>query len=138
MVKKILFAVSLLIALTSEGQNGLGSGLPITLKVNTPGNLPFGSVEFTGFTQSIQDEPPLVYLEIKTPAGSIEQLSSRADKATGIYLIKYFCKALGQYEATTSAVIDLFLAVTAKCLPGRYRFYWQQFELSLPSSYHLR
>ena len=114
----------------------MSSRLPITLKVNTPVNLPFGSVEFTGFTRSKQDEPPLAYLEIKISASIIKLLIGKADKASGIYLIKYFCKAPDQYEATAFAVIDQFLTLSTKCLPARYRFYWQQFVLLVPPSYH--
>ncbi len=82
---------------------GFGNGLPITLKLNTPVNVAFGNVEFAGTVQSLNDEPATVFIEIKTPNQSIDQVSGRADKATGCYIIKYYCKTIGTYTATAYA-----------------------------------
>ena len=106
-VTKLKYSVLVLFALIIKAncysQSGFGNGLPITLKLNTPINLPFGNVEFTGNVQGLEDTPPLVIVEIKKPGGSTDQISGRADKSTGNYLIKYNCTTIGNYEATAYA-----------------------------------
>jgi hypothetical protein len=102
---KIFIAVLMVFFISTNGlaQGGFGNGLPITVKLNTPVNVPFGNVEFVGNVQGLEDAPPLVFIEIKKPDGAIDQISGRADKSTGNFLIKYFCTTIGNYEATAYA-----------------------------------
>ncbi len=82
---------------------GKTDGLPITVQVNTSVNLSNGSVELSGVSNSLDKEPGQVYIEIVTPGGNTDKLSTRADNETKKYMVKYTPKALGKYEVTAYA-----------------------------------
>lgn len=82
---------------------GKTDGLPISVQVNTSVNLSNGSVELSGVSNSLDKEPGQVYIEIITPGGTSDKLSTRADNETKKYLVKYTPKELGKYEVTAYA-----------------------------------
>jgi hypothetical protein len=101
---KLLFLcfASLLFFYKSVAQ-GKTEGLPITVMVNTSVNLNNGAVEISGTSASMDNDPGQVIIEIVTPAGNTDKLSTRADKQTSKYLVKYTPKALGKYTVTAFA-----------------------------------
>lgn len=82
---------------------GKKDGLPITVKINTGVNISNGAVEIAGTSASMNNDPGMVYIEIKTPDGSIDKLSARADKQTYKYLVKYTPIPMGNYAVTAYA-----------------------------------
>jgi hypothetical protein len=78
-------------------------GLPISIKVTTSVNVQESSVELSGVSNSLDGEPGEVHIEINTPVGTTDHLTSRADNQTGNYFVKYTPKALGTYNITAYA-----------------------------------
>jgi hypothetical protein len=96
--KLSVFMLGIFITHSISAQD-ISQGVPITFKVEGSKNLLEGSVTLTGTTISLNEEPGLLNIEVTKPDNSIDKLQARADKVTGIFSIKYFPKAVGQYQA---------------------------------------
>jgi hypothetical protein len=96
--KLSVFLLGIFITHSISAQD-ISQGVPITFKVEGSKNLLEGSVTLTGTTISLNEEPGLLNIEVTKPDNSIDKLQARADKVTGIFSIKYFPKAVGQYQA---------------------------------------
>lgn len=78
-------------------------GLPITIKVDTSVNLPNGSVQFSGTSNSLDNAAGQVFVEIATPGGVVDKVTASADKQTGSFRTTYSPKGLGKYDVTAFA-----------------------------------
>jgi hypothetical protein len=78
-------------------------GLPITVKVITRVSFMDGSVELAGVSNSLNDEPGQVHIEIIKPNGGTDNLTTRADKNTGEYSVKYTPSEMGKYKVIAYA-----------------------------------
>ncbi len=103
MHKSIAIISCFLLFMQASFSQGKTEGLPITVKVTTSVNVQDGSIELSGVSNSLDGEPGEVYIEIITPAGTTDHLTSRADKQTGNYFVRYTTKALGTYNITAYA-----------------------------------
>lgn len=101
--KFIFFFAFLFITMQTGFSQEKKDGLPISVKVTTSVNVQESSIELSGVSNSLDGEPGAVYIEIKTPAGTTDYLSGRADIETGKYSMKYTPKALGTYNITAFA-----------------------------------
>ena len=77
--------------------------MPITIKVDTSVNLPNGSVQFSGTSNSLDNAAGQVFVEIATPAGLTDKMTASADKQTGSYRATYSPKGVGKYDVTAFA-----------------------------------
>jgi hypothetical protein len=82
---------------------GRTEGLPISVKIKTPVAFNDGNVEIIGETSTLNSEPGQVFIEVITPNGKTDNLSTRADKQTGEYFIKYMPKETGKYKVIAYA-----------------------------------
>lgn len=105
MKTKIILAlgICLFVICSASYSQGKTDGLPITVKLNTSISFKDGSVELSGVSNSIDDEPGQVHIEIIKPGGGTDNLTARADKETGEYFIKYTPVAMGEYKVTAYA-----------------------------------
>lgn len=97
-----LFAIVVLFSKNSFCQ-GKTEGLPISVKIKTAVAFSDGSVEIIGESNSLNGEPGQVLIEVITPNGKTDNLSTRADKQTGEYFVKYMPKEMGQYKVVAYA-----------------------------------
>lgn len=104
---KKIFAPYLFIWLTLLSQTIFAqdktAGLPITVKVITTTSYIDGSVELAGVSNSLNDEPGQVLIEIIKPKGGTESFTTRADKKTGEYSVKYTPGEMGKYKVIAYA-----------------------------------
>ncbi len=82
---------------------GKTEGLPISVKIKTPVAFNDGSVEIIGESNTLNSEPGQVFIEVITPNGKTDNLSTRADKQTGEYFVKYMPKEMGKYKVIAYA-----------------------------------
>jgi len=82
---------------------GKTEGLPITVKVITTASYIDGAVELAGVSNSLNDEPGQVIIEIIKPKGGTDNLTTRADKKTGDYSVKYTPGEMGRYKVIAYA-----------------------------------
>lgn len=78
-------------------------GLPITIKVITTVSYVDGAVELAGISNGLNDEPGQVTIEVIKPKGGTDNLTTRADKKTGEYNVKYNPTELGKYKVIAYA-----------------------------------
>lgn len=104
MKSKIIFVLLFCFCLTTLSfAQGKTEGLPISVKIKTPVAFSDGSVEIIGESNSLNSEPGQVLIEVITPNGKTDNLSTRADKQTGEYYVKYMPKEMGQYKVIAYA-----------------------------------
>ncbi|MBP6478876.1 MAG: hypothetical protein KA290_14270, partial [Chitinophagaceae bacterium] len=101
-MKYKLSIVFLLFASTLWSQDKK-EGLPISVKVITTKSYIDGAVELAGFSNSLSDEPGQVIIEIIKPKGGTDNLTTRADKKTGEYALKYTPTEMGKYKVIAYA-----------------------------------
>ena len=101
-MKYKLSIVFLLFASTLWSQDKK-EGLPISVKVITTKSYIDGAVELAGFSNSLSDEPGQVIIEIIKPKGGTDNLTTRADKKTGEYALKYTPIEMGKYKVIAYA-----------------------------------
>ena len=106
-MKKKSFIILLLIGQFLLSQpvwsQGKTEGLPITVKVVTTTSYIDGAVELSGISNSLNDEPGQVIIEIIKPKGGTVNLTTRADKKTGDYVVKYTPGEMGKYKVIAYA-----------------------------------
>lgn len=88
-------------------------GLPITVKVITTVSYKDGAVEIAGISNSLDGEPGKISIEIIKPNGGTDQLSTRADKTTGAYTVKYTPKEIGKHNIIATAADKVIKATTS-------------------------
>lgn len=88
-------------------------GLPITVKIETSVNYPDGSVEITGVSNSLDDQPGEVAIELITPGGATINLSAQTDTKTGVYRVNYMPEEMGEYTVNAYAPDKTQTAQTA-------------------------
>ncbi len=98
----ILFIAHLVLSITALSQDKT-EGLPITVKVITSTSYIDGAVELAGVSNSLNDEPGQVIIEVIKPKGGTDNLITRADKKTGEYAVKYNPKEMGKYKVIAYA-----------------------------------
>jgi len=101
-MKYKLSIVFLLFASTLWSQDKT-EGLPITIKVVTTTSYIDGAVELAGVSNSLNDEPGQVFIEVIKPKGGTDNLTTRADKKTGEYALKYTPTEMGKYKVIAYA-----------------------------------
>ena len=97
-----LFAIVVLFSKNSFCQ-GKTEGLPISVKINTAVAFSDGSVEIVGVSNSLDNDPGQVIIEIIKPNGGTDNFTSRADKQTGEYFLKYMPSGMGEYKVIAYA-----------------------------------
>ncbi|MDZ4793747.1 MAG: hypothetical protein SGI83_05655 [Bacteroidota bacterium] len=104
-MKKIILLLFICIGsfIPAGYSQGKTDGLPITVRLNTSVNFPDGSVELAGISNSIDNEPGQVHIEIIKPGGGTDNISARADKQTGEYFVKYTPTETGKYQVIAYA-----------------------------------
>ncbi len=98
----LVFITQLLLSQPVWSQ-GKTEGLPITVKVITTASYVDGAVELSGVSNSLNDEPGQVIIEIIKPKGGTDNLTTRADKKTGDYSVKYTPGQMGKYKVIAYA-----------------------------------
>ncbi|MEO5948598.1 MAG: hypothetical protein ABIP79_17415 [Chitinophagaceae bacterium] len=98
----ILFIVYQLLSVSAWSQDKT-EGLPITVKVITSTSYVDGAVELAGVSNSLNDEPGQVIIEVIKPKGGTDNLTTRADKKTGEYAVKYTPGEIGKYKVIAYA-----------------------------------
>ena len=98
----ILFIAQLLLSQAVWSQDKT-EGLPITVKVITTTSYVDGAVELAGVSNSLNDEPGQVHIEVIKPKGGTDNLTTRADKKSGEYGVKYMPVEMGTYKVIAYA-----------------------------------
>lgn len=103
-MKRIVFLFAIVVLFSKKSFcQGKIEGLPISVKIKTSVAFSDGSVEIIGESNSLNAEPGLVLIEVITPNGKTDNLSTRADKQTGEYFVKYMPKEMGIYKVIAYA-----------------------------------
>ncbi|GAB2831518.1 hypothetical protein [Ferruginibacter profundus] len=104
-MNRVIFSLAAFVFLFSKNSfcQGKIEGLPISVKINTAVAFSDGSVEIVGVSNSLDNDPGQVIIEIIKPNGGTDNFTCRADKQTGEYFLKYMPKDMGEYKVIAYA-----------------------------------